>query len=138
MKYDRDTIIKLVSELNNSILLLEDLSKMEEAKFLKDPHMISSAKYNFILCIEAIIDIANHLISKNDYRVPEDYADSFNVLEEHSIINSDYSATLKKMARFRNRLVHVYWEVDSTKIYEIINNNLDDIRKFKRVLETLK
>lgn len=45
-----------------------------------DPHKIASTKYHLILVIESAIDICNHVIAKNNFRVPEDYADTFKVM----------------------------------------------------------
>ena len=35
------------------------------------------------------------------------------------------------MARLRNRLVHLYWEVDDEILYEILTSELDDFDRFK-------
>ncbi len=35
------------------------------------------------------------------------------------------------MARFRNRLVHLYWDVESEAVYEILQTRLDDFEQFK-------
>ena len=37
---------------------------------------------------------------------------------------------MKKMARFRNRLVHLYWEIDNETVYNILQGDLDDIDHF--------
>ncbi len=34
------------------------------------------------------------------------------------------------MARFRNRLVHLYWEVDDQQVYHILTHDLDDFDAF--------
>lgn len=36
------------------------------------------------------------------------------------------------MVQFRNRLVHLYWEVDAEIIYEILQKNLGDFDLFAR------
>ncbi len=33
------------------------------------------------------------------------------------------------MAKFRNRLVHIYWEVDDDIIYNILQENIQDIKR---------
>ncbi|MBS1250816.1 MAG: hypothetical protein MAG431_02412 [Chloroflexi bacterium] len=35
------------------------------------------------------------------------------------------------MAGLRNRLVHLYWEVDESILYTILQNDLDDFDQFK-------
>jgi len=119
-----------MSEATNALEALYELSSIPKGEFLKNKHYVSSAKYNLLVAIEACIDIAYHLISKNKMRLPKDYADSFRVLSERKIIDDDLTRRLILMARFRNRLVHIYWEVDDEFIYEILKNNLSDIEEF--------
>jgi uncharacterized protein YutE (UPF0331/DUF86 family) len=46
-------------------------------------------------------------------RSPEDYGDTFKVLDEGGILDEEFATKLVSMARFRNRLVHLYWDVDN-------------------------
>ncbi len=78
--------------------------------------------------------MCNHIISRNGYRVPEDYADTFRVMAEVGTITEDFSEELIKMAKFRNRLVHIYWEINDKQLYQILQNNLDD---FKKLLDSI-
>jgi len=130
LEYDEEKITSLMSEARNALEALYELSELPKEEFLQNRHYVSSAKYNLIVAIEACLDIAYHLISKNKMRLPKDYADSFRVLNERGIINDDLTRRLILMARFRNRLVHIYWEVDDEFIYEILRNNLSDIEEF--------
>ena len=41
------------------------------------------------------------------------------------------------MARFRNMLVHIYWDVDDERVYTILHENLDDLRAFVRAIGVL-
>jgi len=43
------------------------------------------------------------------------------------------------MARFRNRLIHLYGEIDDEKVHEIMKTRLNDFKKFlERISEFLK
>lgn len=127
---DQERVVKLVFQLRQSVERLRSLSRMDQASFTRDPDKLGSAKYHFIVAIEACIDICNHVISQNGFRAPEDYSDTFAVMEEVKALDSGFSAELKKMAKFRNRLVHIYWEVDNTLLYEILQARLDDFKRF--------
>ena len=128
--YDQERMVKLVSELRKSVGRLQALSKIKKIEFFRDPDKVGSAKYHFIVAIEACIDICNHLISRNGYRAPEDYGDTFKVLGEVGAFEDSFSEELKTMAKFRNRLVHIYWEVDNDQLYEILQTRLQDFKKF--------
>ncbi len=122
LRYNKDKISKLIFETRKAISRLEALGKTDKEKFLNDPDKIDSAKYNFIIAIEAAIDICNHIISQNGFRPPQDYADTFKVLTEQGIFENEFLTPLRNMVKFRNRLVHIYWEVDSKEIYLIFRN----------------
>jgi uncharacterized protein YutE (UPF0331/DUF86 family) len=36
------------------------------------------------------------------------------------------------MVKMRNRLVHLYWEIDAAIIYDILQHDLDDFVVFQR------
>ncbi|WP_048150705.1 type VII toxin-antitoxin system HepT family RNase toxin [Palaeococcus ferrophilus] len=130
MEYEEERITRLMAEAENALLTIHELAELDEEEFLRNKHYISSAKYNLLVAIEACIDIAYHLISKNKLRLPRDYADSFRVLQENGIVDSELAHRLILMARFRNRLVHIYWDVDNRMIYRIITESITDIEKF--------
>jgi uncharacterized protein YutE (UPF0331/DUF86 family) len=135
-RYDSEKMVKLVSELRKSISRLRELGKLHPDKFLKDPDKIGSSKYHFIVAIESTIDMCNHIISRNGYRIPEDYGDTFAVMEEVGAIKKEFAEELVKMAKFRNRLVHLYWEVDDRQLYEILQTRLGEFKNFLDVIST--
>ncbi len=130
MKFNVDKVRKITSEILTSLERLEELKNLPQDVFISDPHKVGSAKYNFIVAIEGIIDLCNHIISKNAFRTPEDYADIFKVMSERGAFDEDFTNVLIQMTRFRNRLVHIYWEVDNAELYRIIQTRLQDIRDF--------
>lgn len=128
--YDKERMIKLLFQLRKSVERLQFLSDLDKTAFTQDPDKLASAKYHFIVAIEACIDVCNHIISRNGYRAPEDYADTFSIMAEVKAIDRGFSDELRKMAKFRNRLVHIYWEVDDEQVHEILRTRLDDFRTF--------
>lgn len=129
-RYNPDRILRLISELRKGTARLKKLRELNKKEFINNDDKIGSTKYNFIMAIETAIDISNHIISQNGFRAPEDYADSFTVLGEQKIFKESFVKVLRDMAKFRNRLVHLYWEVDDNQVYEILQNSLDDFDKF--------
>ena len=63
LKYDKEKISKLASEVFNALNSLEELSNLQKDDFLGNKHIVASAKYFLIVAIEASIDICNHIIS---------------------------------------------------------------------------
>jgi uncharacterized protein YutE (UPF0331/DUF86 family) len=108
---------------------LENLKKLRnipEDEFYSDFRNIESAKHLLQVSIEAMIDIANHIIARKKLDRPESYSHSFKILNERGIISDDKLENLMIMAKFRNRVVHIYNNLDPKEIYRILNQNLAD------------
>jgi uncharacterized protein YutE (UPF0331/DUF86 family) len=129
---DAERMGKLLGMMRESVGVLRRLSALPESDFLGDVHKQGSAKYHFIVAIEAAIDAANHLISRRGFRSPGDYADTFRVLAENGILTAAFAGELEKMARFRNRPVHIYWNVDVGEVRRILQSRLGDFDEYIR------
>lgn len=109
---------------------LRRLSEIPREDLLADNDRIASAKYHFVIAIEACIDIANHIVSSERYRIPRDNGDSFIVLVENGVLPEEKRGDYVAMARFRNRLVHLYWDVDDPLVHEYLQTRLGDFQAF--------
>lgn len=121
-------------QLENYLGLLKEISKESEESFLKNQIIIGSAKYYLQVSIECCLDVANHIIASERLRAPNDYADSFTVLEEKGIFHQQLGQRLRQMAKFRNRLVHLYGDIDDKYVYEFLKTDVEDIRKFRKII----
>lgn len=103
---------------------------MDRDAFLTGFRSVDSAKYNLQTSIEAMIDICNHIISRKMLRIPATNVESFEIVSEIGLLPADALPVYRSMARFQNRIVHMYDEVDDSQIHEILQNRLGDIKAF--------
>jgi uncharacterized protein YutE (UPF0331/DUF86 family) len=120
--------------LDEFLAILKGMQATPLDGFLKDKILTGSAKYYLQVSIECCLDVANHIIASENFRAPEDYADSFKVLEENGLLDPEEGIKLRQMAKFRNRLVHLYGEIDDAYVHNFILNNLPDILNFESVI----
>jgi uncharacterized protein YutE (UPF0331/DUF86 family) len=132
MKADPIRIRELLGAMADAERRLRQLSQESEEAFLADYRNTESAKYLLIVATESAIDVCNHLVARLGGRAPEDYADCFAVLTTLGVIDADLAQRLRQMARFRNLLVHLYWQVDDRRVYRILHENLDDLSEYRR------
>jgi uncharacterized protein YutE (UPF0331/DUF86 family) len=135
-RFDQEKVATLISQLRKSCERLRMLSGLGKDVFLSDPDKIGSSKYHFIVAIESCIDLCNHLISRNGFRIPESYGDTFVVMCEVGALDPDFANDLKNMAKLRNRLVHLYWEVDDVQLYGYLCERLGDFKSFLNAMAT--
>lgn len=131
---DAATLASMLSNLRRYVVVLEGLATSPKEAFLAHPDRIGNAKYHFVIAIECCIDIANHIIASENFRFPKDNADSFTVLIDEGIVPETLRESLRDMARFRNRLVHMYWEVEDKRVYEYLQTALGDFHAFARAV----
>ncbi len=124
-------------EIEESITRLEEIKKKTKEGFLNDRDEQDIASYRLLIAIEAALNLCYHVAAKRLKKVPEEYAECFAILSDAGIIPADLSERLQKTARFRNLLVHMYWKIDYGAVYEIIQNNLMDLRHFSEVVVSL-
>ncbi|BAH06192.1 type VII toxin-antitoxin system HepT family RNase toxin [Clostridium kluyveri] len=122
----KQKIIFMQSNLNK----LKKLQKISKDIFIEDFRNVDSAKYLLQVTIEAMLDISNHIIARNRMGKPKTNKESFEILAKESIIDRKYVNIYFAMAKFRNRIVHMYSDVNDEMIYEITQNNLEDFEAF--------
>lgn len=104
----------------------------------------SGAAERFLhLSVESCLNIGNRLISLYQFKkpidTPETFADIFIQLRKLGAIEGSFCDRLVKLAKLRNGLVHLYWEINRDMIYEIIRDNLEDFKLFeKSIVKFLK
>lgn len=129
-----EKVILKFQQLDEYLSILRKISKTPKETFLKDKILIGSAKYYLQVSIECCLNVANHIIASEKLRAPRDYSDSFMVIQEEKLISPGLGNRLRQMAKFRNRLVHLYGEIEDAYVYEYIKEDLKDIEKFKIII----
>ena len=127
---DRQLILEKVAFIEDNLRKLRRLRAMSPDDFLSEFFYIDSAKHNLQTAIEAMQDIAQHVIAFHRWRLPTGNADAFQVLVEQGVLPAEDGNVFAQMARFRNRVVHIYSDVDPLEIYKILQEHLVDFERF--------
>jgi uncharacterized protein YutE (UPF0331/DUF86 family) len=109
---------------------LDHLKTYSRDQFIREYTLTDTSRHNLQIAVEAMLDIANHIIARHSFEIPKSNAESFVILCKHGILNEKSQDIYIAMARFRNRIVHMYDEVDNTEVYGILQEYLDDYRSF--------
>lgn len=129
-----EVVTRLIAEMEQAVAKLRSLSALSQDKFLADSNFYDAAKYNLIVAVEALIDLCNHIIAQEKLGKPEEYADVLRIIGAKLTLDADFIIRLEKMVKFRNLIVHLYWKVDNSEVYNILKKNLDDFDLIKKAL----
>ena len=130
----KEIVISRIDKLNEYIGILKSVIKYDRETYINDPLIYGAAERFLHLSIECILDISNHVISDMRCRKPENNRDIFLVLYENKIIDEKLKDNLCNMAGFRNILVYDYMKLDRGLVYDVINNNSNDIEDFIKIV----
>ena len=131
---DAERVRALIERLAEYRLALDRLAARPSQELLGDTDLLASVKYHFLVCIECCIDLAHHIIASERFRAPQDYADAFQVLVEAGVLDGNVGERSKSAARFRNRLVHIYWDVDDELVVQYLENERDLFGLFAKAI----
>ena len=134
---DPDLVRRRCQDITDSLERLRRIKEVPLTVFLEDQDQRDIACYRLQIAIESALGLCYHIAAKQLRQVPEEYGQCFVLLEQAEIITPELSGKLQQMARFRNLLVHMYWKIDYTAVYNIIENNIDDLEEFRRQVVAL-
>lgn len=120
--------------ISQMIDALKDLPLENREIFFQNKHNIAAAESYVRRALEALFDIGRHILAKRfAYPAPE-YKEIVKGLSEKQVIEKREADLMRKMAGYRNRMVHFYHEISSDELYEICLRHIDEI---KLLLESL-
>jgi len=85
---------------------------------------------NLQRAIQAVIDIAAHIVGTEGWKLPDTFKGNFRLLHQKKIIDQNLSDRMQKMVGFRNIAVHDYQNIDIDILKSILQKNLIDLETF--------
>jgi uncharacterized protein YutE (UPF0331/DUF86 family) len=100
--------------------------------------MCSAVERNIQIAIECVIDIGLIIISKEGLKRPEDYESVILILGKNAIIPEDFAKDFSTVASWRDALVHVDDEIDTSLLENFLREQLGDFERYgKYVIDYL-
>ncbi len=131
---NKEIIQDKINFIEENIKKMEYLSSLSIEEFINKFYYIESTKHLLQVSIEAMLDIANHIIARERFRIPQTYAEAFLILVENKVLSKERENNYIQMAKFRNRVVHLYHDVDEKEIYKILQKEKEDFREFVKAI----
>jgi uncharacterized protein YutE (UPF0331/DUF86 family) len=121
-----EQIKQRITEILETIDELKRLTSKSYAELsLNEKYAI---RYHIIVLAEALGSLCFQMATEELNRAPESYSQCFKMLEEEGIC--DCARDLTALVRLRNLLVHRYWVIDDSQVYDAIKSNFKAVEKF--------
>lgn len=137
LKIDKRVIIARMKLIEKHVCRLDKLKELSKGRFALDDNF-AIASHNLRCALEAAFDICAHILA----RIPDVQVDEYKKMAlemgRQKITPMDFAEKkLYKMAGYRNRLTHFYFEVTAEEMYKIIQNDLGDFKMFQKYIKKI-
>jgi len=125
---DEGLVAKKLAFIETCVVQLRTIARPEEiANDVREERFV---EHTLQLAIQAALDVASHIVSDERLGEPNTNGELFDLLRRGGWIEEPQCATLRKMAGFRNLVVHGYMAVDLAIVRSIVERNLGDLLAF--------
>jgi uncharacterized protein YutE (UPF0331/DUF86 family) len=125
---DQGLLEKKLAFIETCVCQLRELARPEQIE--NDIREERFTAYTLQIAIQASLDIASHIVSDRRLGEPVTNRELFDLLCKDRWISAELAETMRKMAGFRNIVVHGYHRMEPLILRDIVENRLDDILAF--------
>jgi uncharacterized protein YutE (UPF0331/DUF86 family) len=125
---DSKVVAQRVFWISQMVDSLKDLELEEKGSFLADRHKVAAAESYLRRALEALFDIGRHILAKRFAYPATEYKDIAKGLSDKGILVEKEAESMRKMAGYRNRMVHFYHEITPEELHEICLYHVNEIK----------
>jgi uncharacterized protein YutE (UPF0331/DUF86 family) len=115
---DREKLLLQADKLEEGLRRLGDVGRRTVEEFVRDDMAVAAAERRIQVSVECCLNIGNHIIAGLGLKRADSYVEVFGRLAEGGVISQQLGEELKKAARFRNRVVHIYVDLKPEEAHQ--------------------
>src|SRR5659263_467824 len=119
------------------IKYVEELQSMlpDQEEYQQDLIKRRACEKTIEVAIESLIDVSAMIVSAQQFGLPENEENIFDMLIEKKVLSSKFGEKLKDMKGFRNILIQRYGHVDDEIVFHNLSGCMDDLYEFETAVE---
>jgi uncharacterized protein YutE (UPF0331/DUF86 family) len=115
---------------------IETKCPTDAATLIADLDLQDIVSLNLSRAVQISVDIGAHLIAGMEVPPPDTMGQTFDLLAQEGVLNSELASSLKKAVGFRNIAVHNYENINWEIVHSIVKYHLADFSAFAKVVVT--
>jgi uncharacterized protein YutE (UPF0331/DUF86 family) len=128
---DRDLVLAKVATLERCLARIDTVRERPGLNPLDRQDILV---LNLQRAVQAMLDLAAHVVAREGLGVPDDLAASFDLLKRAGLLDEELTDRMRRMTGFRNVAVHEYRKLDPSIVDSIVRNRLGDLRAFAKIV----
>lgn len=131
---DREVIAQKLESLRRCLKRVEEKCPSDPATLEREPDLQDIITLNLTRAVQLCVDIGSHLIAEMDVPPPDTMGQTFDILTQVGVIDSNLGTQLKKAVGFRNIAVHNYQVIDWAIVHTLARHHLGDFTVFAKAI----
>jgi len=129
--------VRILTKLDKMMKYVEELQSMlpDQEEYQQDLIKRRACEKTIEVAIESLIDVSAMIVSAQQYGLPENEENIFDMLIEKKVLSSKFGEKLKDMKGFRNILIHRYGHVDDEMVYHNLSSCMNDFYEFENYIK---
>ncbi len=130
MSINKNLVRERLDLIRAQVFELSRMRGMSLEEF-RQPRNSAAAESFLRRSLEAVFDIGRHIVAKAGHAdLAQEYKSIARGLAETGAVSRDMAEELALMAGYRNRLVHLYYQVGAEELYRIVADRLGTLDRF--------
>lgn len=131
---DKNSLKSKIARIRRNVKELKKLATLPLDTYIRDFRNTTLAERLIHVTIEAMLDIGSHIIAEESLGEPLEYRDIFVILTKAGILPKKLEKQFVSLAGLRNRIVHLYDEIDHELLHKAMQTEIDDFEIFTEVV----
>lgn len=124
-----------IGRIRENLRVIRSLEADCTARFNSDVIYRGALLHYLYLVADGCIVLAELVIKHARLRIPQSYAEAFDILSENAILETQFAYEFARIAGFRNFLAHDYERIDSSFVCGNILPKMDDVEHYLALIE---
>lgn len=126
-----DLVYNKIAIIERCIIRVKEVYE-DDSKNLHNFTKQDSIILNIQRACEASIDLAMHIVSQKNLGIPKSSREAFELLNNNDLIDASIYKSMGAMIGFRNIAVHDYQSLNIQILQVIIEEHLEDFKKYTK------
>jgi uncharacterized protein YutE (UPF0331/DUF86 family) len=101
-----------------------------------DQDLQDALSMSLLVAIQEALDIAFHVAADEGWGIPGSYAESFEILARHGVLDGALAQGMAGAAGLRNRIAHGYATLDLPRLWAELPQGLDLLERYAQAIAT--
>lgn len=133
-KLSATVVAERIAWIDQMLAAIRSLPLENLEVFESDPRNVAAAESYLRRALEALLDLGRHLLAKGFGHPVTEYKAIASGLLDVGVLDGGEAQLFRRLAGYRNRMVHFYHELSQAELYDIGSHRLGDLELIRDAL----